>query len=307
MLRPSKRNQHLFEVNVVGDENVGKSSFILRFTENKYTDTVICDVRIDKSIIFPLDDARAKLNIWDNYQNTHRVKFAFHGTLLLVDLTNQTSLENAALYLKDIDKTQPVLLIGTKADCMDDRQISEDDLIMFVYNNRMKCNFIKTIYEVSSKTGANINEAFITLATDMYCIRNKKEIEAYDLIVIKADNVSFPHDIQTEYDQIILRNAPDQKNQTVEELTQQINELGQIIDDLMKEPPDTAEVRRNDNAIPTLQKELNNLNKQLEEKRKSKTLSPLLKDIFPPKLESKDTGEEKQTDKEQHKRKCSIQ
>lgn len=62
----SKDYDFLFKLLIIGDSGVGKSSILLRFSDNTYTGTYITTIGVDfkvKTVV--VDGKKLKLQIWD--------------------------------------------------------------------------------------------------------------------------------------------------------------------------------------------------------------------------------------------------
>ena len=124
-------------------------------------------------MIIKLKNFIIKLYIYDTagtelYQsistNYYRRSFA---SLIVFDLCkeeNLKELENWINYYKenrDNNKIELIYLIGNKVD-LDNREIQEEDI-----SDLMKKNKIKNYYEVSAKTGKNVDELFKRVLQDL--------------------------------------------------------------------------------------------------------------------------------------------
>ena len=57
---------YLFKILLIGDAAVGKSSILLRYADNTFSDTYMSTIGIDFRIKnFKLEDKNIKLQIWD--------------------------------------------------------------------------------------------------------------------------------------------------------------------------------------------------------------------------------------------------
>jgi hypothetical protein len=97
--------------------------------------------------------------------------------LILYDTTNKKSFKNAepipeTIYkIKDLTLTEifPMLLVGTKNDLVDLRQVSYDR------GTELAEHFNTNFFETSSKTPKNCDEVFLSLLKKMELFKNKKE------------------------------------------------------------------------------------------------------------------------------------
>ena len=155
---------------VVGDDAVGKTSIIIRYVKNNFTDDYKPTLGADfafKEIKY--NGISAKLNIWDigganQYKNLR--KYYFEGTnvvLLVFDLTSGRTFENAINFwiedLQNICNSVPIILVGNKSDLKTQRKISPDQI------KNDTPNLIHFFIETSAKTGQNIEYLFQRVLT----------------------------------------------------------------------------------------------------------------------------------------------
>jgi len=116
----------------------------------------------------PIKDEVIDLSIWDfGGEEKYRVLFPSYvtgasGALILYDLTRKETLYDVENWVKIIDEnTSDIgkLLIGTKDDLIDEREIPKED-IEKICN---KFNFCSNPIETSAKTGNNVEMAFTIL------------------------------------------------------------------------------------------------------------------------------------------------
>ena len=86
-----------------------------------------------------------------------------NGVFICFDITNRDSFEACNFWLTDFEKNTPPgavrVFIGLKSDLGYDRLVDIDEAQAFADKNKMK------YFEVSSKEGENVEEAFLYLAT----------------------------------------------------------------------------------------------------------------------------------------------
>ncbi|KAH7732087.1 Ras family protein [Aphelenchoides avenae] len=164
---------YLFKIVVVGDHNCGKSCILLRFAENTFRQDHISTLGVDfKLKTIKLGRDKVRLELWDTagmerYRTIYNSYYhSAHGIMCVYDLTNEKSFENLENYwLKEIRNHAPqnavILLVGNKADMEAERKVSFDRA------ERLAKRIGVSLYEVSAKTGINVDEAFQDLATAM--------------------------------------------------------------------------------------------------------------------------------------------
>lgn len=156
---------HLIKLLVIGDSGVGKSSMMMRFADDQYTDTYISTIGVDFKVrTIEIDGKIVKLQIWDTAgQERFRSIVASYyrgtyGILLCYSITDRQSFENLEKWLKDCHQyalpNVKIILCGLKCDCDNKRIVSYDEGKLFAENHGFK--FIET----SAKNDIHISDAF---------------------------------------------------------------------------------------------------------------------------------------------------
>lgn len=159
----------LIKVLFIGDTGVGKSSLLLRYTEDKFTDVYMSTIGVDfKSKEHLYNDKSYRIQMWDTAgQERFRgvIGSYFRGAqvvIIVFDMTNKQSFENVNGWISDVHKYSPklpsIILIGTKIDLTKQIVISDEEVKQFAKLHNMK--YILT----SSKTNNNVHKTF-----DMIC------------------------------------------------------------------------------------------------------------------------------------------
>jgi len=158
---------HLFKVLMIGDAGVGKSSMLLRFTDDSFDDHIQSTIGVDFKVKH-LDVAskRIKLTIWDTAgQERFRTLTSSYyrgaqGVVLVYDVTRRDSFENLAEWLKEVKLYSPnqgegvvKLLVGNKVDL--DRKVGREEAEDWARSQGM------LFLEASAKTKTGIRQCFM--------------------------------------------------------------------------------------------------------------------------------------------------
>jgi small GTP-binding protein len=163
---------YLIKLLIIGDSGVGKSSLLLRYADDTYTDSYIATIGVDFKIrTLDIDGKCVKLQIWDTagQERFRTITSAYYrgamGVMIVYDVTDETSFKNVEQWLYEIKQHSPdniiKFLVGTKCDMLAEKVIATAQGKAFADVNDMK--FIET----SSKNNINVNQTFIDLATDI--------------------------------------------------------------------------------------------------------------------------------------------
>lgn len=169
----SREYDYLFKFQVIGDSGVGKSCLILRFTENTFTHDYISTLGIDFRIRkIDYQDRTLRLHVWDSvgqerFRAIRNENYrGLHGIALTYDISDPESFHNIQVWKNEVEKYgneyNRLILVGTKADLNDtERKVSYEEGLELA--QKLGIPFI----EVSAKTGANVDEAFFMLASEV--------------------------------------------------------------------------------------------------------------------------------------------
>ena len=163
---------NLFKLLLIGDSGVGKSSLLLRFAEDTYTESFISTIGVDfKSRTIELDGKTIKLQIWDTagQERFGKMKSPYyrgaHGIIVVFDVTDQESFSNVKQWLHEIDKYAPAnvkkLLVGNKCDLASKRAVPTEQAAEFAESLGVE------YLETSAKSALNVEKAFTTMASEI--------------------------------------------------------------------------------------------------------------------------------------------
>ena len=101
--------KYIIKLLTLGDTTVGKSSIVLRFSDDQFDDTIFSTIGIDfKTKFMKVKDSTVKVLIWDTagqekFQNVAKSYYkGANGVLLVYDITNRKSFERVEFWLKEL-------------------------------------------------------------------------------------------------------------------------------------------------------------------------------------------------------------
>jgi len=157
----------VFKFILVGDTGVGKSSILLKYTEQKFTSEHNVTVGVDfRSKVFKFEDrALIKLQIWDTagQETFGSIVRSFYrdaaAIFLVYDVKVRESFKAVENWLDEVrincDSDPIYILIGNQADSETEREVPYEEGVEF-----MKLNDISYFFETSAQNGTNIELAF---------------------------------------------------------------------------------------------------------------------------------------------------
>jgi small GTP-binding protein len=163
----------VYKVLLLGDTCVGKTCFLLRYTEDTFTENHISTIGVDyKNKILTLGENNLiKLQIWDTAGQdrfrciTKNYLRGSNGIMLIYDITSQSSFTNIKSWISQIAEhlgdQACITLVGNKIDLERNRKVSKEEGLKLA--KEYNFNFLET----SVKDNININEAFDDLTNEM--------------------------------------------------------------------------------------------------------------------------------------------
>ena len=173
----------------LGNSAVGKSSFILKYTDNSFSQEYLSTLGVDyKHKKIKLKNGKdVRLRIFDTagQERFRAVSASFikkaDGVILMYDISDLDSFEavdNWIKSIKDIGKEKlPIVLVGNKCD------LSDDERKISLVEGQDKANeFQIPFYETSCKDGINIKEALEKLIDDIIEKGNKNIMGEFKIL-----------------------------------------------------------------------------------------------------------------------------
>ena len=159
----------LYKILLLGDSTVGKTCFLLRYTDDTFLDVHMATIGLDyrlKTMILN-DQKIVKVQLWDTAGQdkfraiTRNYYKGAKGIILIYDVTNIKSYENIKKWINEIkdeisDKVT-IILIGNKIDNVVQRKITKEQ------GEKLASDYNVAFFETSAKTGEGINESVLYL------------------------------------------------------------------------------------------------------------------------------------------------
>ncbi|XP_013782566.1 ras-related protein Rab-18-B-like [Limulus polyphemus] len=150
---------------IIGESGVGKSSLMLRFTDDVFDPGLSATIGVDFKVkVLTVDGNRAKLAIWDTAGSerfrtlTPSYYRGAQGAILVYDVTNRTSFQKLDLWLNELEtystKSNIVkMLVGNKID-KEARVVTREEGVKYARKHSM------LFIEASAKTRDGVQCAF---------------------------------------------------------------------------------------------------------------------------------------------------
>ena len=131
---------YLFKVVLVGNSCVGKSSIVIRYADDEFSDVFLATIGVDfRFKSFMLDGENVKLQIWDTagQEKFRTITSSYyrgaHALMIVFDITDPQSYEDAVGYwFEEIKNSCPpqtqILLVGNKSDLENQRKIPRETI-----------------------------------------------------------------------------------------------------------------------------------------------------------------------------------
>jgi small GTP-binding protein len=159
---------------VLGNTSVGKSSFILKYIEDKFVLNYIATLGMDfKQKKLKLKNGQeVRLRIYDTagQERFKSVAISFikkaEGVILIYDIGNKATFESLEEWIKNIKESGkenlPIILVGNKCDLPPEKRQVE-----LIEGKDKAEEFNLPFFETSCKEGINIKEVFEKIVEDI--------------------------------------------------------------------------------------------------------------------------------------------
>ena len=177
------------KINIIllGNSEVGKTSFILRYTEDFFQPIYLTTIGIDfkvKNITFS-NNKSYKLFFYDTTGQEKYKSISLNliknsdGILLMYDITKKKSFESITNWMESIkdikEESFPIVLVGNKTDLKDKREVQKEE------GKEIATKYGIDFFEISNKDGINIEESCLSLVKKIIEYKEKNiELEKDD-------------------------------------------------------------------------------------------------------------------------------
>eukprot|EP01016_Furgasonia_blochmanni_P032831 TRINITY_DN338_c0_g1_i1.p1 TRINITY_DN338_c0_g1~~TRINITY_DN338_c0_g1_i1.p1 ORF type:complete len:218 (+),score=66.71 TRINITY_DN338_c0_g1_i1:201-854(+) len=162
---------YLFKLLLVGNSSVGKSSLLLRFSDNVFNESFLPTIGVDFKIrTFDLNGKTVKLQIWDTagQERFKTITASYykgaHGIIIVYDVTDRQTFKDVENWLGEVEKNASEnvvkLLVGNKCDL-------ENRAVTFEEGKELADSLGIKFIETSAKNSVNVEKAFFTLANEI--------------------------------------------------------------------------------------------------------------------------------------------
>ena len=186
-----------FNVMTLGNSSVGKTSYILRYTEKTFEEVYLTTLGIDyKTKIIKLpNNQKYRIDYYDTAGQERYRSISLNaikntqGVILMYDITNKKTFDAITKWIKDIidakGKDFPIVLLGNKCDMETERQVTKDE------GEKLAQKYNLSFFETSNKTGTNVEEARLELINKIFETKEKtkKMLKDFEIIDENNDNV----------------------------------------------------------------------------------------------------------------------
>ena len=178
-------SEERINIMTLGNSMVGKTSFIIKYTENNFQDSYLATVGIDFKVkTINIKDKQYKLFFYDTTGQEKYKSIAFnviktaHGIILMYDITDNASFTAIPEWITSVKDTKgkdfPMILCGNKIDLEEERKISKED------GEGLADEYKIDFFEISNKDGTNVEEAGLRIVNKILEKRQNEGLIDYN-------------------------------------------------------------------------------------------------------------------------------
>ena len=165
----NREYDYLFKLVIIGNSNVGKSSILMRFSDDSFNESYLTTIGVDfRFKTLNIEQKLIKLQIWDTagQERFRTITNAYYKgadvIVLVYDITNGESFQDIdKFWLKEVEnyaeKDVELIILGNKCDLEQQRAVGTIDVQEYAEKKSME------FYETSAKTNESIEKAFVNV------------------------------------------------------------------------------------------------------------------------------------------------
>ena len=177
----------------LGDTSVGKTSLLLRYTEDTF-DSSLPTVGVDvKYKYLSYENKKIRLDIWDTagqerFRGIAKNYFrGANGIIFVFDMTNKDSFNKLKVWMSDAKQNMrpgtEMVIAANKNDLEKKREVSKEAIKEFGDKNNIE------IFSTSAKTGEGVGEMLTDLVSKLYNNKSIGNVEEDDEYTQRRDSV----------------------------------------------------------------------------------------------------------------------
>lgn len=184
-----------FKILLLGNQEVGKTSFIIRFSEDQFNEnplsTIGVDIKIkeikrkDKNILLKIFDTAGE----EKFRSISKNYFAnADGILLLYDISNLDSFKSIKEWIENVKENVNLsdiglIIVGNKCDLPEEEKVVNNLMV-----KDLEKNLNVKIIETSAKSNINVTESFMLIVDKILDLKfSGKNGERIDSVVLKKE------------------------------------------------------------------------------------------------------------------------
>jgi len=175
---------YLFKILIIGDQGVGKTALLSRFTRDEFNQNYCGTIGIEFATkTINIDGKAIKLQIWDTagHERFRSITSAYYaktqGVLLCYECTNRETFDNVSKWFKEAEAAcepnTPKVLIANKID-LSNREVSKDEGQSLA--DRLGMKYV----EVSAASDVNVKEVFDSVIKSILSVFLEKKSGWWD-------------------------------------------------------------------------------------------------------------------------------
>lgn len=160
---------HLVKLLLLGDSAVGKSSLLMRFTDDKFEKNFVITIGVDfRMKTIKRGEKSLRIQVWDTagQERFRTITPAYYrsamGVVMCYDITDENTFNNIEYWLTNLEQHGNAdvqkILIGNKSDLEEQRKVPKERAFELAAKHKMQ------FYETSAMTGDGVEDAFDYIA-----------------------------------------------------------------------------------------------------------------------------------------------